>query len=185
MSFNSPSSDFVLLATTTVSSSVTSVSLDGYFTSTYDTYVFQFYNFDFDSTTVFACRFRSSNAVLSASNYRHSRVNSPAGFNNSATDLNGFTGWGDSSIRLSTEDAGTGTGNAISQGELIIHKPLDASNYKMTTGYINYIRNDAISIQRVEFTAFYDGTANALSGITFLANTGNIIRGTVKLYGIK
>ena len=185
MSFNSPSSDFVLLATTTVSSSVASVSLDGYFTSTYDTYVFQFYNFDFDATNVFGCRFRSSNSLLSASNYRTARVNSPAGFNNDATDLGGFTVWSASSIRLTTEGIGTSTGNAISQGELIIHKPLDASNYKMATGYINYIRDDAISIQRVQFTAFYDGTANALSGITLFTSTGNIIRGTVKLYGIK
>ena len=185
LEFASASSDFVKLASTTVSSAVGGITLDGYFTSDYDTYIYQFYDFDFDGTNSVGVRFRSANAQLSASNYRIARGNDFYIDNGGSISSGAAGNWGLDFLKFNMDDTGTGTGNAVSQGELILHKPLDTSNYKMANGYFNYYRMDAATVQRTQFNGLYDATTAALSGVTFMTTTGNFTRGTIKLYGIK
>jgi len=185
LEFGTVSSDFVKLASTTVSSAVGGITLDGYFTSDYDTYIYQFYDFDFDTTNAPGIRFRSANAQLSASNYRAVRGNDFYVDNGGSTSNAQSGAWTSDYIRMVMDDAGASTGNAVTQGELILHKPLDTSNFKMANGYFHYYRMDAATIQRVGFNGIYDATTAALSGITFITSSGNFTRGTIKLYGIK
>jgi hypothetical protein len=69
-SFAAVSSDYVKLATTTVSSSVSSVAFDGYFNdSTYNTYKIFISNLALSSTSTFGVRVNVSNSAVTTSTY--------------------------------------------------------------------------------------------------------------------
>jgi hypothetical protein len=73
------SSDYVLLATTDITSSTASVSFDGYFSSTYKNYKIIASHVTGSGTGIstgvyFTTRFRRSNADISTSNYRSQLV---------------------------------------------------------------------------------------------------------------
>ena len=72
LEFASSSSDFVKLATGTISSSTASISFDGYFTSDYNIYKFFWYDCRTatNNGSRFALRYRRSNADVTASNYK-------------------------------------------------------------------------------------------------------------------
>ena len=97
------SSDFVLLATTTASSS-SSISFDGYFSSTYNTYFIRFYDVYHSADAQLYLRYRRSNADVTASNYKTM-------INRGYTDLtptNNFdtarSSWNASGMALTTGD---------------------------------------------------------------------------------
>ena len=69
------SSDYVLLATSTASTSA-SVSFDGYFSSTYKNYVFMYSGVRGDADSYLRIRYRKSNADVTASNYNYINASS-------------------------------------------------------------------------------------------------------------
>jgi hypothetical protein len=71
LEFAAVSSDYVLLATTDITSSTASVSFDGYFSSTYKNYIAYYTNVVpvTDRQTLYI-RFRRSNADVTTSNYK-------------------------------------------------------------------------------------------------------------------
>jgi hypothetical protein len=178
------SSDFVLLATSTASSSA-SISFDGYFSSTYSNYQIHFYNLDFSTTIDFQIRFRVSNADITTTTYKNANCNAPYVDLNSATDATTSTGtWSSNLITCNGGNPGPSTGDYISQGILYIQNPLSTTSSKMCFGSFVYYRGDAAAITKNDFLGA-NSTISALSGITFKPNTGTIVTGTFKLYGIK
>jgi hypothetical protein len=185
-----------LLATTTVSSATSSVSFDGYFSSTYKNYKIIYNNAMPVSDNVdFRLRVRQSNAdKTDSSGYRTVQIGGQGE----------FTGDGDNSTSENTEavqgDYGllthtTSEGNVETtdvyggvSGEINIMDPLQTSYNK-----IIFIRSQhtGANDNSGNFNFFIDGcirykaNANALSGVSFFFGSGNIDGGVFKLYGIK
>ena len=180
LSFSSVSSDFVLLAST-ITASASSVSFDGYFSSTYDNYVIY--------VNKYGCatggseprvRFRRSNANVTASNYRW--ISSRARVSNASRGIEtGEYGWDVDSIGLS-QDMSTFSGtnhHYIIQ----IPNPLDTELYPSIIFDGTSTNSDnGDYYRRLGFGRLT--STGALSGITFYQSSGNM-SGRFKLYGIK
>jgi len=171
------SSDFVLLATTDASN-VSSVSFDGYYSSTYKNYQIIVSNLYAGTNNVSGyVRFRRSNADVTASSYTSIATNHQTGGTDGAI-LSGYSfGWFWTSGNYS---------NTASDGNsrtIMIHDPLSTTTYKniVWSGYSK--RYDGNEFVSTTVNRLSDNT-NALSGITFLMSSGNIY-GNFKLYGIK
>ena len=180
LEFAAVSSDFVLLAST-ITASASSVSFDGYFSSTYDNYVIYINNLNLATGSQYPqVRFRRSNADVTASNYRFSsgRLMRSSGGSDVAA---GENGWDQSYIRL-TQDSDNAT--VTSHSYIIqIPNPLDTGVYPsiIFDGHsTNYTNTDYY--RRFGFGRL--ATTGALSGISFFSSSGNIT-GRFKLYGIK
>lgn len=174
------SSDFVLLAST-VTSSASSVSFDGYFSSTYDNYVVYINGYGCATDgSVPRVRFRRSNADVSASNYiwTTGRIMRSSG----SSDISqGDTAWNDNFIGI-MQDMDNDT---VTNGNYIIQIP----NPLSTTVYPSIIfdgtaTNNTNSDYYRRFGFGRLTSTGALSGITFFQSSGNM-SGRFKLYGIK
>jgi hypothetical protein len=183
LSFSSPSSDFVLLATTDASSSA-SVSFDGYFSSTYKNYKIIISNLvPANNNNTIGIRFRRSNADVTSS------YNSVILFTNSVDTSGGITASGIASTTtyiigsVFTSVSNETTYN--SSGVIDLFDPLGTNNYK------NVILTNCSKLSGGNWWYIVNGTGTltdattALSGITFYMTSGNITRGNFKLYGIK
>lgn len=180
------SSDFVLLATTNQTSSVASVSFDG-FSDTYNSFQIFFSNVIPASNSVYLdARFRRSNADVTTSNYKSMSGGGEIPSGNATNDGQSGGLFNDSKIRLITQNAlGSTTSYGGASGFITLHNARGTGNYKMGTGIVTYNRaDDAVWIRNE--TGFVDlsGTG-ALSGFTFFMSSGNIASGNFKLYGIK
>jgi len=185
--YTAVSSDYVLLATTTASGSATSVSFDGYFSSTYDNYILMCYNIYSSATGgdhTLRGYLRRSNANVTASSYLMYRT---AGRAYSGANDTGNQGgnYGEAQIRFN-ENSQTESSAGANSYNITLHlfDPLGTTNYKY--GLFNYVTHSATNAQfhsSLGGFALKDNT-NALSGITIYVNSGNIY-GKFKLYGIK
>jgi hypothetical protein len=179
------SSDYVLLATTDITSATASASFDGYFTSTYRNYMV------IGSTLIpatdgesFVLRYRRSNADVTASSYRHTI----AGSYYNTTDGNGVFVNG-ARVRSNMLITNSGVDNSATTGgvnfNLMIYNPLNASGYKYCTWQNAYIEDSATQWFSNNGTGLLVDSTAALSGLTFYFTAGNITSGNIKLYGIK
>jgi hypothetical protein len=184
LEFGTVSSDFVKLATGTISSSTASISFDGYFTSDYNIYKFFWYNCRpvTNNGSQFAMRFRRSNADVTASSYK-SMIG--GGYKGSSTET--FSGggiWNGSYMQLNQTTYWISDTNYNFCGDLTLYDPLGTSLYKSIT--FN-------TLGEYEDTYWYAGAGsgtlkdntNALSGFTFLMSNSNISSGKFVLYGVK
>ena len=185
LSFSSVSSDYVLLATTNQTSSVASVSFDG-FSDTYNSFQIFFSNvIPASNSVLFEGRFRRSNADVTSSNYK-SMVGGGEIESASSNDAQSGGLFNSDRIRLQT---GNQVGNTTSYGGIsgfiTLHNARATTNYKMGTGIATYNRFDnAVWIRNEMGFVDLSGTG-ALSGFTFFFSSGNIASGNFKLYGIK
>ena len=186
-SWGTVSSDYVLLATQTVSGTSSAISFDGYFSPTYDTYKCVFYDLDLSAVSQnILIRFRVSNADVT-SNYRWGNGMTASINSSSVSNASNAGGtWSTTSIsQINFDPVGTTLGDYICQGELTFLKPLDTSNYKMVKTDFIYFSSDSTLIQNLTgFGVNFDATS-ALSGFTIYPLSTTFNRGTFKLYGIK
>jgi len=185
LSFSSPSSDFVLLATQTANNTA-SISFDGYFTSTYNVYMFKFYNIANNGTDIAPfIRFRRSNADVTASSYRYTRHNIGRDVSGAFNQQGGET----AQNRFDLLDGFAINGSASEyyrlQGFFYLYNPLSTDTYKMLHGSAVYNNGDDAYLEDHRFSCNLSDSVDALSGITFYTNTANYTYGTFKLYGIK
>ena len=185
LSFSSPSSDFVLLATQTANNTA-SISFDGYFTSTYNVYMFQFYNIANNGTDIAPfVRFRRSNSDITASNYRYTRHNIGRDASGAFNQHGGET----AQNRFDLLDGFAINGNASEyyrlQGFFYLYNPLSTDTYKMLHGSAVFNNGDDAYLEDYRFSCNLSDSVDALSGITFYTNTADYTYGTFKLYGIK
>jgi hypothetical protein len=181
-------SDFVLLATTTASSSA-SISFDGYFSATYNNYQVILYDvFPASSGGYLRIRLRKSNADVTSANYTHGG----GGQYQHSGIGSGFayygSGAGATSIGTLSENGTVSTSDYAYNQKVHIYNPLATNTYKTITQEIGLIKRTNETNYTITIVGgsglLYDNT-NALSGITFLMSTGNIASGTFKLYGLK
>jgi hypothetical protein len=168
LEFQSVSSDYVLLATTTASASA-SVSFNGYYSSTYKNYRLICSSVRPSTGGVDAyIRFRRSNADVTSGNYLFS----------SRGDADY-----DSGAKVTDLPMNSGTyGNAW---DITILDPLNTTLYKQifVTGY-HFHTNPVYYCPVLKAYMLMDALT-ALSGITFYFSGANITEGSFKLYGIK
>jgi len=183
--FASPSSDYVLLASTEASSSA-SVSFDGYFSSTYKNYAVLVANaIPATNDVSFRFRLRRSNADITTSDYNSVKFAYWKGASTNGTGESG--GWDADHVNLVYAGVRNTTSYGGSNSLVYIMNPLGTSSYKAIIGTNTYYHNNSsiLTIDRNDFTAVLDDATTALSGITFYYNSGNIASGNFKLYGIK
>jgi len=177
LSFSSVSSDYVLLATTTASSSA-SVSFDGYFSSTYDNYIIYAYDvYPATNNVEWRMRFRRSNSDVTASNYAQSVLNHQTG----GYDGQVTTGASSFNVFFGGNVGNTSTDNNCRV--ITIFNPLSTTTHKAMNYYGWGKRYDGNIFTTSSSGQLSDATT-ALSGVSFYMSSGNLT-GKFKLYGIK
>jgi hypothetical protein len=181
--FASPSSDYVLLTTTTASN-VASFAVNGFFTSDYDVYKIFLYN------------------VYAGSNDQdlRMRVNTTGSYTEQTATSNYFYAFtrlnGTTSSTTNREDAAqyqsqsgmacgriSNDSSKMSNTEITFFKPTDASNYKIFQSQFGGW-NSTTAICTGTSTGVYLNTT-AVTGLTFLSQAGNIWCEKLYLYGLK
>jgi hypothetical protein len=185
-SFAAVSSDYVLLATTNVTSSTASVSFDGYYSSTYKNYKIIISNFSPVSTTTWKFRFRKSNADVTATQYMgHSVRGYWREAASSGVDSVGQVWSGTNDFGWIIPNNISGSNSQSAHSEITIFDPLNTT-YKKRIYHNSIVYTDEGYANVYNSIHFLDDNTNAAhSGITFYANSGNIVNGNFKLYGIK
>jgi hypothetical protein len=181
------SSDYVLLATTTVSSAVASVTLDNYFTSTYTTYKILITN----------CMAATNNRTIYMQ-FRRSGADVTSGyFTVSTASQMDATGGGnvysDSDVNLSyipiIPSVQASRGSFTLSSEITLWNPLETSKYQTASVVANgtYDGGATYPYFYTYNRQCYVNSTGALSGIKFYVSGSatNITSGTFKLYGLK
>jgi hypothetical protein len=181
-SWGTVSSDFVKLASGTLSGS--STSIDGYFTSDYDVYEIHLTHFRVDTSgSQLWWRFNQGGSALSANNYRWAFFHVDR--DNTSTTTASAGSWSNEPYFRNGCDMSLGTDRG-SQMIVTLFDPLDTTNQKFLSFENVMDRRDAQSVRKITGGGYYnDGGATAMSGVTFLPQSGNFGGGNWKLYGIK
>jgi hypothetical protein len=182
LSFSSPSSDYVLLATSTISSNVSSISIDGYFSSTYTSYKVIFYGvFGSVAGENIKIRFNRSGSAITSSNYIN--VGSSAYYSTPTSTLNQIT-YLDTFIDIGNYFTSV---DRSSSGFLEINNPLSTTAYKTITSFSGcyYYQSPNFDTRSYFIAGTLKDSTSSLSGFTFLAGSGTLNGGTFKIYGIK
>jgi hypothetical protein len=185
LSFGAVSSDFVKLGSGTISSTVSTFSIDGYFTSDYDNYVIIVNDVTVNTSSgnELVMRFNSGGSPITGSSYTHAFRYIGNQFGGGANNGN-INGDNNSSLQL-TNDVSSNA-NSSSHLKIIIHDPLKTDTYKLTSFDNNTIFQNAGGILRQVGIASYRGSTGAISGATFMVNSGgSYTSASWKIYGIK
>ena len=187
------SADFVKITTTTISSSVSSVSLDGHFSSTYKNYqivgtglIFSDSYFSGASQGLKA-RVRQSNADKTDGQYIWTINRSITYFNGNLNDGNDGAYNSDHFKIIGRNNSGNQfTGNFY----MNVYDPLGTSYRKAInwqTSSIETVDNNAgnLGFFSENGSTVYRGNTTALSGFTFFPGSGNLTGGTITIYGLK
>jgi hypothetical protein len=176
-------SDIVKLASTTVSSSVASVSFDGYFSSTYDHYKICWTRLTPVGGSQLLMRARQSNADLTGSIYRSTILASYFDLNSSTAAYQSGQ-WNETYGEISYGDGVTNdSAEGGSNGNLYLYGALDSGD-KFYISTECHTRNDQNTIERPMINGFIN-TTGSLSGFSLYFNSNNTASGTITLYGIK
>lgn len=185
LEFATASSDFVKLADTTISTAVSSVSFDGYYTSDYD--IYKLYIFDLNtsndqSSANVNWRFRSSNADLTASHYYSLIVGATMATGGSSSQSDGVFASNKSPISFNNLE---GDASYTFDAEITIYNPLNTSFRKS----IHIVTRSWHDVQNNQYhrngSVAYNENNNAHSGFSIFPEGGNFDTGRFVLYGIK
>jgi hypothetical protein len=183
-SWGTVSSDYVKLASGTIGQ-VSSISIDGYFTSDYDYYKLILMNVRNDTANrQLYWRFNQGGSTLTGANYRHVSKGNYS-LSGAASNDSHAAGWDSDKFSLGWDNS-TGSDRG-SQYEINIYDPLSTTNNKFCTF------SSIIDVQDTSYIAtmfgggyYNDGGGTALSGITILPQANNFnTGGKWKLYGLK
>ena len=181
LSFSSVSSDYVRLSTATITANTASVTFDGFFSSTYDTYIIYGNNVYFDASANFTIRYRVSGSDVTSNNYYHVNyiINtaSTAGIGSAQHPTT------TPQINYNPPSFGSDYGfNFI----ITIFDPNNNQGARYT-----HITHETAYTNSSGYTESTRGLLNnrnstsALSGFKILPTAGNFDAGTMVLYGVK
>jgi hypothetical protein len=177
------SSDFVLLATTDVSSAVASVSFDGYFSSTYKNYILYFSSLrpaTDDAKLYF--RVRQSNADVTSSGYGFAQYGI---YRQDGVVDGASTGGGNNTFaHIDYNNGLSNDSNYGGQGTITIFNPL-TTQYRLFQAHMTIFSPDETYARMTSNMIKWSGNTTSLSGFTIYFSSGNIANGNFKLYGIK
>ena len=177
-----PSGSLTLLSTQTASSSAT-ISFTSGIDSTYDSYVFKFYNIHPQTQSNFSFQVDTGtntnyNQTITSSSFyaEHSEGDSSSLSYFASTDQAQGTGF-----QMISHNPGTDN-DSNSNGTLTIFNPSSSTFVKHFIGDSNCTNGSATSHRN--FVAGYFNTQTPLTRFQFKMSSGNIDSGVIKLYGI-
>ena len=177
-------SAMTLLSTQTASSSAT-ISFTSGIDSTYDEYVFKFYDIHPATNDVtFQVNFRDGgtdyDATKTTTNFFAANYENDSGTGfayRSGNDVSQGTGV----AQLAPASIGNGNDESVS-GSMILFSPSSTTFVKHFISVCNAYNASDLSNQ--EFCAGYCNVTTAIDGVQFSFSSGNIDSGVIKLYGI-
>jgi hypothetical protein len=185
-SWTAVSSDFVKLAETEVTSAVSSVSLDGYFSSTYRDYKIIGSCIVPDTTgTHLYWRIMEGGSEIGSADYKGFHTGSEWYNTGSGAGTQGnFWGYGDTKHKITSMSLSldSGTAYAGANFEITLFNPLSTVHFKgyyQTMAYLNPGNMCA------GFGFGQTVRQTAMSGARFYMSSGNISSGKFTLYGLK
>jgi hypothetical protein len=186
LSFSSPSSDFVKLATATASAS-SYVTFNGYFSSTYDTYKIIAYDVQHSADSKLGIQLAYSGSyTYITSNYNHM---SQGGYGQFGGSYDGS--WADGASGSAQWEIRFSQGNFSNSSALyeftFANFNSTSTTYKSFIGCHNgrSVAWDIASMVSSGWCTDSTMTSNATTGIRFLSTAGTITKGKFILYGIK
>ena len=177
------SSDYVKLNTTTVSSAVATVSIDGHFTSDYDYYNLYLTNVCPTADTQYYFRFNSGGSALTASNYRNAVYTSynKAGTHRLDSEKHGQYDSGYVALTVADSNNDLPLYGGVC-GEIQIFQPLNATP---TPQFLSKCYATSNTGAQHHYCGGYYNVAGAISGITLYFPSQNTESGTFTLFGVK
>jgi len=183
LSFSSPSSDFVKLATSTLSGTASSISLDGYFSSTYKVYQVHVTNYYGASVQNLRLRYRRSSADITTSSYTFAQTSAYRSVG--AGGASGASGWNVAQINLDEDNMSTSS-TYLSNGIITFFDPANtASNKYVMYNFVSSPTTGDEIARTNGFGLLKDATLTALSGFTLFGSASANLYVTVDIYGIK
>jgi hypothetical protein len=172
-----------LLATQTASGSAT-LSFTSGIDSTYDSYVFKFYNIHAGTSSAhFQVNFRDGDTAYDATktttvfNTYHDEAdnNDPVAYS-ASRDLAQSTAASDLAPDLGVDN------DQATSGELFLYNPSSTTFVKhfISRASVGHVQPAAVDF----FTAGYCNVTAAIDGVQFKMDSGNIDSGVIKLYGV-
>ena len=176
------SSDYVRLATSTITANTTSVTFDGYFSSTYDTYIIYGNNIFTDGNAGFELYLRQSAANLTANTYFY------CGYDvNSANSSQVHYGHPNNKINMNRVTTNANSTNPYNNSfQVILFDPNNnqGSHYAEYYSNIFYTRNDGY-MANTYLSGNYSNVSSAITGFQIKPSAGNFDYGSIVLYGVK
>ena len=180
-----PTGSLILLSTQTASASAT-ISFTSGIDSTYDSYVFKFYNIHPATNDV---EFQFNFSIDSGSNYNVTKTTTAFESynyeNDSARDL-AYLASDDLAQSTAFQNLSRRTGNDNDQsasGFLSIYNP---SSTTFVKHFISKVHSShQLDIAYTMYVAGYGNTTSAVNAVRFQFDSGNIDSGTIKMYGVK
>ena len=172
---------YELLSTTNVSSAVATVDFTSNIDSTYKNYLFTYTDVRpvTDGARLELRFFSSAGSPDTGVKYRYaSRSLRDNGDSSNAVSGVG----GDGTIVTMAYYTGTDADDLLS-GQFILHNPAGTDGRKLVHGTSTGMQTDTATFYSY-FSANYAETSNAVTGVRFFFNSGNIEKGIFKLYGI-
>ena len=174
-SWGTVSSDMVKLAQNTTGNAG-SISIDGYFSSTYKSYKVIYDTYMNTHSTNMGFRFNVGGSTGTASNYIYSGTRSYR--QSSSGSIAVDSAWDNDYLKINN---GSGNSNHRSVGEINI--------YNVGVGYPHITANGCSWNNTTEFYGYvmqglYSATTDP-SGFTLFINSGNVIVRSITLYGLK
>ena len=174
-----------LITTNTISSGVSSSDFTSGIDSTYDTYIFKYYNVHPATNNV---KFTFQVEVGTGTTYGQSITSSDFilqhSEDDSATEF-GYASANDQSNGTAFQSIAQLVGNGADEsasGDLYIFSPSNTTFVKHFMAIGNHYRQD--NYTRAHYTAGYVNTTTALTRVSFKFTSGNIDSGVIKMYGI-
>jgi hypothetical protein len=171
----------VLLHTSTVSSNVEQVQIDGHFTSAFKNYKILGSNVHLDTdNTNLNLKFMSGGSLLTGSYHRSIFYKIES---NSASIAVVVEQTDTEFARALGQQLGNATGES-GNFELTLYDPLATDNFKAFSAKANVVHPDGNALW-IATEGFYNNGQSALSGVEIVPVSGNIASGDFKIYGIK
>ncbi len=177
LEFATASSDFVKLVTASTSNTAT-LSVDGYFSSTYKNYFFQFRGRVNTNAEQISLIYRQSNADVTSSNYFSASFQRSSGGADSGNNRANHD-----SMLVNSYDCNSASAYGYA-GSFYLFDPLSTSTYKYMT-FSEVSRGSDDNLHSSFGGGWFQGNTTALSGFSFNTDQGGNITGEVTLYGLK
>ena len=173
--------DMALLHTTTVSSNVGQVQIDGHFTSAFKNYKILGSNVHLDTDNKnLNLKFMSGGSLLTGSYHRSCFYKIES---NSASLAVVVEQTDTEFAKVLGQQLGNATGESANF-EITLYDPLATDNFKAFSAKANVIHPDGNALW-AQSEGFYNNGQSALSGIEIVPASGNIASGIFKLYGLR
>ena len=184
LTWSAMSSDFVLLATTDITSSTALVEFDGLFSSTYNNYKIIISGLmPVNQAVRLKAQLKESGSYITGGAYTNV-IGADIVYNTSSTSANNNEGATNLTSFIMTSEMKNTSAEANSL-EITLFNPL--GNYYKAIGYHNINYGNALTnlLRNYLGGGIMRNSTNDCTAIKFFMDSGNIARGNFKLYGMK